>query len=73
MLHLLRDVDFELFIDRDPLPYPHILNYLRGGKIRGEVKCVEALQEEAEYLGLEELQGLARGLPDVQVAYLMCR
>ena len=67
MLHLLRDVDFELFIDRDPLPYPHILNYLREGKLRGEVKCVEALKEEAEYLELEELQGLARDLPE------MCR
>ena len=62
---LLREVDFELFIDRNPLPYIHILDYLRTGRIYGEIRCVAELKMEAEYLGLGELQRLADDLPEM--------
>ena len=65
MVHLLREVDFELFIDRNPLPYVHILDYLRTGELEDEIQCVAALKREAKYLGLEELRRLASDLPEM--------
>ena len=65
LILILREVDFELFIDRDPLPYSHILGYLRTGALLDEVDCAPALRREARFLGLSNLLKLAVDLPDL--------
>lgn len=67
MVHLLQEVNFEFFIDRDPLTYHHVLNYLRNGELSEEIGCVKTLRKEAAFLGLQELEEMAGVLPE------MCR
>lgn len=51
-----------IFIDRDPVYFPHVLKYLREGKVKLTLSTVdiERIREDAEFYGVESLAELMR-------------
>ncbi|CAJ0593629.1 unnamed protein product [Cylicocyclus nassatus] len=58
---MLAEMDFvegeEIFIDRDPTHFGHILNYLRDGSVsvNGSGSICAQIKREAQFYGLESL------------------
>jgi len=54
-IHTFKDDDGAIFIDRDPLLFRHILNYLRNRSLSFEEVNLKDLRSEAEYYGIAPL------------------
>jgi hypothetical protein len=56
----LRCIDGSVFLDRDPIPFRHVLNYLRNGcQVVSDIpdELLKDLWSEADYFGLLGLKG----------------